>query len=152
MQEGLVITPFDYEDLPPPASSLQGGTFLVNVSFRVLLRGGDDALGTLDFLLSSNTLLILFCFDLVSKLSCLKKKSFRWSLSISPSLSLSAYAIFFNSREECHNLSPVIGSIETIPSLCSLVDLISFLHFFFSSFLSSSEGALLCRLPSLWIL
>jgi hypothetical protein len=31
----------------PPACSLEGGMFLVNVSFLVLLRGGDDALGTL---------------------------------------------------------------------------------------------------------
>ncbi|CAK9215679.1 unnamed protein product [Sphagnum troendelagicum] len=67
MQEGLVITPFDYEALPPPASSSQGGTFLVDVSFLVLLRGGDDAPVTLDFLPSSNTLLMLFCFDSVSK-------------------------------------------------------------------------------------
>jgi hypothetical protein len=102
----LVITPFDYEDLPPPASSSQGGTFLVNVSFLVLLRGGDDALGTLDFLLSSNTLLMLFCFDLVSQVSCLKEEKFSvvslyLSVFVSLSLSLSAYAIFFNSREEC---------------------------------------------------
>jgi hypothetical protein len=80
-----------------------------------------------------------------------KKKSYRWSLFITPSLSLSPSAIFSNSREECHKLSPVIGFIETLSSLCLLGDLISFLHSFLS-FLSSPEGALLFRLPSLSIL
>jgi hypothetical protein len=40
----LVVTPFDYEDLERSSRLFIRGR---HVSFLVLLRGGDDALGTL---------------------------------------------------------------------------------------------------------
>jgi hypothetical protein len=114
----------------------------VNVSFLVLLRGGDDALGILDAAFSLLTLFLCSIVLIIFQVSCVKKKSFRWSICISPSLSLFLclslpLLLFSTVVKECHKLSPVIGFIETLPSLCLLVDLISFLHFFpFFSFVT----------------
>ncbi len=73
------------------------------------------------------------------------------SVFVSLSLSLSLPLLLFSTVvKECHKLSPVIGFIETFPSLCLLVDLISFLHFFsFFSFVSrrcASLPSAVCRL------